>query len=60
MRCSIAARRPSCADVDRVTYNIGPARSRAKLTPRTKAVIPVHLFGLCADMDAIGKVCRSM
>jgi perosamine synthetase len=44
---------PILCDVDRCTFNIDPASAAAKLTPRTKAVIPVHLFGLCADMDAI-------
>jgi dTDP-4-amino-4,6-dideoxygalactose transaminase len=44
---------PLPCDVDRITYNIDPASVAAKITPRTKAVIPVHLFGLCADMDGL-------
>lgn len=44
---------PILCDVDRVTYNLDPASVAAKRTSRTKAIIPVHLFGLCADMDAI-------
>lgn len=44
---------PVLCDVDRRTNNIDPASVAAKLTPRTRAVIPVHLFGLCADMDAL-------
>jgi dTDP-4-amino-4,6-dideoxygalactose transaminase len=44
---------PVICDVDRLTYNIDPASVAAKLTPRTKAVIPVHLFGLCADIDGL-------
>lgn len=44
---------PVFADVDRGTYNIDPADAARKVTPRTKAIIPVHLFGLCADMDAL-------
>jgi perosamine synthetase len=46
---------PVFADVDRTTYNLDVAQVAAKLTPRTKAVIAVHLFGLCADLDALSK-----
>ncbi|SLM50312.1 Spore coat polysaccharide biosynthesis protein SpsC [Nitrospira japonica] len=49
---------PVFADVDRVTYNIDPKDVARRLTPKTKAVIPVHLFGLCADMAALRKVLR--
>ena len=44
---------PVFADVDPETYNLDPADVARKLTERTKAVIVVHLFGLCADMDAL-------
>lgn len=44
---------PVFADVDRRTNNIDPADVGRRVTPRTKAVIAVHLFGLCADMDAL-------
>lgn len=44
---------PVFADVDRATYNVDPADVRRKVTARTKAVIAVHLFGLCADMEAL-------
>jgi len=44
---------PVLCDVDRRTNNIDVASAAKKLTPRTKAVIPVHLFGLCADMEAL-------
>ena len=47
---------PVFVDVDPVTYNLDPERLREALTGRTRAVIPVHLFGLCADMDAIREV----
>jgi perosamine synthetase len=40
-------------DIDLATFNLDVADMAARITPRTKAVIPVHLFGLCADMDAV-------
>jgi dTDP-4-amino-4,6-dideoxygalactose transaminase len=47
---------PVLADVDRRTHNIDPTDVARRVTPRTKAVIAVHLFGLCADMDALRAV----
>jgi len=44
---------PVFVDVDRATFNIDPTQVAAKVTKRTKAIIAVHLFGLCADIDAI-------
>lgn len=44
---------PVFVDVRRDTCNIDPAQIAAKITEKTKAIIPVHLFGLCADIDAI-------
>lgn len=40
-------------DIDPVTYNLDPNRLAEAITPNTKAVLPVHLYGQCADMDAI-------
>ena len=48
----VSARSPSLVDIDPVTYNIDPAAIAAAMTPRTKAVMPVHLYGCSADMDA--------
>ena len=44
---------PVFVDIDPKTFNIDPTLIAAKITPRTKAIIAVHLFGLCADIDAI-------
>lgn len=45
-------------DIDPVTYNMDPDKLEEKLTPNTKAVIPVHLYGQCCDMDAIMELSR--
>jgi len=48
--------KPIFVDVDKKTYNINPEDIKRKITSRTKAIIPVHTFGQCADIDAIKKV----
>jgi dTDP-4-amino-4,6-dideoxygalactose transaminase len=45
-------------DIDPVTCNLDPAQLEAKITPNTKAILPVHLYGQCCDMDAILAVAR--
>jgi UDP-2-acetamido-2-deoxy-ribo-hexuluronate aminotransferase len=49
---------PVIVDVDPDTFNISVEAIRKAITPRTKAIIPVHLFGQCADMDAILKLAK--
>ena len=43
-------------DVGPATFNIDTHEVARKITPRTRAIIPVHLFGLCADMDALAAI----
>jgi dTDP-4-amino-4,6-dideoxygalactose transaminase len=50
--------RPVLADMDPATYAIDPDALAAAITPRTRAVIPVHLFGQPADLDAVTAVAR--
>lgn len=51
-----AGARPVFADIDPVTYNLDPVQVENKITPRTKALMVVHLFGQCADMDPLWNV----
>jgi dTDP-4-amino-4,6-dideoxygalactose transaminase len=44
---------PVFVDIDPDTYNIDPSKIEEKITARTKAIIPVHLFGQCSDMDPL-------
>lgn len=53
--CRVGAT-PVFADIDPLTFNLDPEQFRARITPRTRAVIAVHLFGQCCDMDAIREV----
>jgi dTDP-4-amino-4,6-dideoxygalactose transaminase len=49
---------PVFVDIDATSYNLDPGGIEAAISPRTRAIIPVHLFGLPADMDAISDVAQ--
>ena len=50
---------PKLVDVDPHTYNIDPAAMAAAIGSRTRAIIPVHLYGQCADMDPLLEIARA-
>jgi dTDP-4-amino-4,6-dideoxygalactose transaminase len=50
--------KPVLVDIQPDTFNIDPALIERAITPRTKAIIPVHLFGQCADMAAINEIAK--
>ena len=45
--------RPVFVDIDPTTFNLDANQIEAKITQRTRAILPIHIFGLCSDMDAI-------
>ncbi|MBT8386168.1 MAG: DegT/DnrJ/EryC1/StrS family aminotransferase [Ignavibacteria bacterium] len=49
---------PILADIDPVTYNLNPVDVERKVTPKTKAIIPVHLYGQCADMLPLMEIAK--
>jgi dTDP-4-amino-4,6-dideoxygalactose transaminase len=53
-----AGARPVFVDIDPATFNLDPAQIEARITERTRAIIPVHLYGLACDMAAIGKIAQ--
>lgn len=53
---AVLGAKPVYVDIDPRTYNLDPALLEAAITPRTKAIIPVSLYGQCADYDAINVI----
>lgn len=50
--------RPVLVDIDPRTFNLDPKQIESRITPRTRALLPVHLFGQAADMTAIMEIAR--
>src|SRR4051812_32131287 len=48
--------RPVLVDIDPITFNIDTSAVEAAITPRTRAIMPVHLYGLSADMDQVLRI----
>ena len=55
---ALAGAKPVFVDIDPRTYNLDPALIERAITPRTKAIMPVSLYGQCADFDAINAIAR--
>jgi len=56
---SFCGPKPVFVDIDEKTYNMDPALLESAITPRTKAIIPVHLYGQMAEMDSIMEIAQS-
>jgi dTDP-4-amino-4,6-dideoxygalactose transaminase len=55
---SYCGAKPVYVDIEESTFNLNPALIERAITPRTKAILPVHLYGHPFDVDAISKICR--
>lgn len=53
---AVLGAKPVYVDIDPLTYNLNPALIEAAITPRTRAIIPVSLYGQCADYDTINAI----
>lgn len=53
---AVLGAKPVYVDIDERTYNLNPALLEAKITPKTKAIIGVSLYGQCADFDTINQI----
>lgn len=56
LRCGAT---PVFADIDPLTFNLDPNKVAAAITPRTRAIIPVHLFGQCADLTRLTAIAET-
>ncbi|MHB9036098.1 MAG: DegT/DnrJ/EryC1/StrS family aminotransferase [Armatimonadota bacterium] len=54
----IVGAKPVYADIDPQTFNLDPAKVEDKITERTKAILPVHLYGQCADVDRFAEIAK--
>ncbi|MHA1111221.1 MAG: DegT/DnrJ/EryC1/StrS family aminotransferase [Promethearchaeota archaeon] len=54
----LAGAKPVFVDIDPRTYLLDPQKIEEKISPNTKAIIPVHLYGLMCDMEAISKIAK--
>ena len=50
--------KPVFVDIDPKTYNLDVSQIESKITERTKAIEPVHLYGQCTDMESLGEISR--
>ena len=55
---SYCGAKPVYVDIDAATFNLDPQRIEPAITPKTKAVLPVHLYGQPFDVGAVAAVCR--
>ena len=55
---AVLGAKPVFVDIDPITFNVDPAKIEQAITSKTKAIVPVSLYGQCADMDAINAIAQ--